>query len=328
MRKFSIVIPVYNVENYIQECLESVLKQTYEKLEIILVNDGSTDKSPIICDEYSKIDSRVKVIHKENGGLSSARNSGFNETSGEYIVFVDSDDWLHIDFIKHINDTINDAEVDVIVNNVVSYDEGNDVSKEQNYNLPIGKVYSGVEAFKHLYSQNEFWGAAWQFVVRREYLIKNNIVFTNGIYHEDERYSPELLLLTTKVGFCSQALYMYRLGRQGSIINNFNIKKEFDKIFIISDLMKLSNSTELSGIRSHLLQSRCTQLYVGLIKTSYKYLKLNNIQSKELADQLKELRYVLKFNNSIKYKIFYIAVTILGPIFLGKMLNSERYSNR
>lgn len=96
----SVIVPVYNVENYLCKCVDSIINQTYNNLEIILVDDGSTDGSASICDEYVLKDSRVKVIHKENGGVSSARNIGIAEASGEYICFVDSDDWLELDYFE------------------------------------------------------------------------------------------------------------------------------------------------------------------------------------------------------------------------------------
>ena len=101
--KISIVIPVYNVEKYLQECVDSVVKQSYKNIEIILVDDGSKDNSPKLCDELAKTDDRIKVIHKENGGLSSARNAGMKVITGDYFVFLDSDDyWTDLDFLKKI----------------------------------------------------------------------------------------------------------------------------------------------------------------------------------------------------------------------------------
>ena len=100
--KISVIVPVYNVENYLRRCVDSIINQTYKNLEIILVDDGSPDNCPVICDEYAQKDSRIKVIHKENGGLSSARNCGMDMATGEYIGFVDGDDWIESDMYKFL----------------------------------------------------------------------------------------------------------------------------------------------------------------------------------------------------------------------------------
>ena len=103
--KVSIIVPVYNIENYIRVCVESILAQTYESFELILVDDGSKDNSGILCDEYAAIDSRVKVIHKENGGVSSARNTGLQQAKGKWIMYVDGDDWIEPDMIESLIET-------------------------------------------------------------------------------------------------------------------------------------------------------------------------------------------------------------------------------
>ena len=102
----SVVLPIYNVENYIEKCMESVLNQTYKNIEIILVDDGSPDNCPIICDQYVKEDNRVKVVHKENGGLSDARNAGIKVANGDYITFIDSDDYVDKDYVEFLYNTI------------------------------------------------------------------------------------------------------------------------------------------------------------------------------------------------------------------------------
>ena len=109
MTKITIIVPVYQVEDYLDRCVQSLMKQTYSELEIILVDDGSVDSSPQMCDQYAKIDNRVKVIHKENGGLSSARNSGIDVATGDYIMFVDSDDYIELDTCQRLYELIDEA---------------------------------------------------------------------------------------------------------------------------------------------------------------------------------------------------------------------------
>ena len=119
--KVSIIVPVYNIENYIRVCVESILAQTYESFELILVDDGSKDNSGILCDEYAAIDSRVKVIHKENGGVSSARNTGLQQAKGKWIMYVDGDDWIEPDMIESLIEAAKATEADLVFGDYMKY---------------------------------------------------------------------------------------------------------------------------------------------------------------------------------------------------------------
>ena len=136
----SIVLPIYNVENYIEKCMESVLNQTYKNIEIILVDDGSPDNCPIICDQYVKEDNRVKVVHKENGGLSDARNAGIKVANGDYITFIDSDDYVDKDYVEFLYNTIEETDADIAIGgHRVIYDSGKIIEMELIY--PHGENY-------------------------------------------------------------------------------------------------------------------------------------------------------------------------------------------
>ena len=123
----SIIVPVYNKEKYIKKCVDSLIKQSYSDIEIILVDDGSTDKSPEICDEYAERDSRIRVIHRENGGLSVARNTGIENANGKYLMFVDADDWVAVDFCEAALKSISENDADIAVFGICYVEE-----KEQN----------------------------------------------------------------------------------------------------------------------------------------------------------------------------------------------------
>ena len=127
----TVVVPIYKVEKYLEKCIDSIIKQTYENLEIILVDDGSPDKCPQICDEYAKKDSRIKVIHKKNGGLSDARNAGIDIAKGEYITFVDSDDYIEKDYVEVLYDSIKENDSDMAIgSHKVIYENGTILNKE------------------------------------------------------------------------------------------------------------------------------------------------------------------------------------------------------
>ena len=217
----SVIIPVYNVEAYIRRCVDSILGQTYTNLEIILVDDGSTDSSPEICDEYAQLDSRVKVIHKENGGVSSARNRGLKESNGEYLTFVDSDDYLESTCFEKMYRGMEENDVDMVV---VGWKDQND--KEGFINRFINKECCRV------FEQNElpsliFFATVWGHLFRREDVI--SCFFDENIFYGEDT------LFTTKVFFEKRGkrifvigtpLYIYKQDREDSAINlSFNDKR-------------------------------------------------------------------------------------------------------
>ena len=121
--KITVIVPVYNVENYLNKCLDSILKQTYQNLEIIVVNDGSTDNSGTICQEYAQKDNRIVYIEKDNGGLSDARNAGLDRMTGSYVTFVDSDDWIEQDYVEVLYNKLTEYQADIAVGNYYSFNE-------------------------------------------------------------------------------------------------------------------------------------------------------------------------------------------------------------
>lgn len=144
--KVSIIVPVYNVEKYVERCIESIIKQSYKNLEIILIDDGSKDNSGKICDEYAQKDNRIKVIHKKNGGLSDARNTGLNIADGEYICFIDSDDYIHKDLVKDNLEKLIQQKADMICFNRFVINGEKIIEKPQLYNenMTTYDVISGI----------------------------------------------------------------------------------------------------------------------------------------------------------------------------------------
>ena len=154
----SVIVPVYNVESYLNRCIESLVRQTYKYLEIILVDDGSLDGCPHICDKWSERDNRIHVIHKTNGGLSSARNAGLKVAKGEYIAFLDSDDWIHTKFIEHLYITIKDYKVDIAACDICQvYTE----KQDEKINKLSVKIYSTEEALETLINGETIRAVAW-----------------------------------------------------------------------------------------------------------------------------------------------------------------------
>ena len=150
----SVIVPVYNVEKYLRQCLDSVLAQTYRELEIILVDDGSTDGSGAICDEYATRDSRIKVVHQQNGGLSSARNAGLDLATGEYVAFVDSDDYIHETMLELLYQALVENNADTVICNFERVDEKGDVISVRSLQPLANGVVSMEEALENLATPN------------------------------------------------------------------------------------------------------------------------------------------------------------------------------
>lgn len=202
----SVIVPIYKVEPYLRQCLDSIVSQTYTNLEIILVDDGSPDGCPAICDEYAAKDNRIVVIHKENGGLSDARNAGLEICKGEYISFVDSDDWVADNYIEIMLNAGNKEEADIIVSKYIA--TTSDFSYKIRYISDKSQTLNSIEATKKLWSADETtfvtaWGKLYKTVLWK------SIRFPKGFIHEDEYTTYKLLYSAKKTIFLDIPLYIY-----------------------------------------------------------------------------------------------------------------------
>lgn len=228
--KISVIVPVYNVEKYINQCIESVLKQTYKNIEVILVDDGSPDNCPEIIDIYAINDSRVKVIHKNNGGLSSARNSGIRVASGDYLTFLDSDDyWDDITAIETLVDQIDDFYADVISWGYKKYYEGTGIYKENDLSVQRDLLLNvkKEDALFNLVKHNCYIASAWNKLVKKELFNNNDLFFVEGILSEDIDWCARLALYANSFDVFNNSFYVYR-QREGSITKNISETNIFD----------------------------------------------------------------------------------------------------
>ena len=210
MAKISVIIPVYNVEKYIHKCVDSVIGQTMQDIEIILVDDGTKDCCGEICDEYAEKDSRIKVVHKENGGLSDARNAGMKYATGECVVFVDSDDYIKNDMLEYMYKNLLEYDADFSTCGV--YDVYGDHIIEQE-SMPV-KLVSGEEAFSYILQGTHIKGAIWNKMFRRSLI--EELEFPVGKTYEDVFYTCELMKKVKKVAVGTEPKYYY-IHRENSI---------------------------------------------------------------------------------------------------------------
>lgn len=225
MIKYSFIVPVYNTEKYLKKCLDSLVNQTYKDFEIIVVNDGSTDKSSSIISKYQKKYKNIIVIDKENEGLSMARNRGVQKSSGKYIIFVDSDDYVSNKLLEEVDKKIDDS--DILRFQIATEDE--EYTKINEYHEEEFESMCGYDAFKYL-SSYHFVEPAWCYVIRKNYYIENKFSFKKGVYHEDFGLIPYVIYKARKVKSVDFIGYYY-IQRNGSIMNNNDYKKTVKKAF-------------------------------------------------------------------------------------------------
>ena len=225
MIKYSFIVPVYNTEKYLKKCLDSLVNQTYKDFEIIVVNDGSTDKSSSIISKYQKKYKNIIVIDKENEGLSMARNRGVQKSSGKYIIFVDSDDYVSNKLLEDVDKKIDDS--DILRFQIATEDE--EYTKINEYHEEGFESMCGYDAFRYL-SSYHFVEPAWCYVIRKNYYIENKFSFKKGVYHEDFGLIPYVIYKARKVKSIDYIGYHY-VQRNGSIMNNNDYKKTVKKAF-------------------------------------------------------------------------------------------------
>ncbi|MBR4857561.1 MAG: glycosyltransferase [Clostridia bacterium] len=223
----SVIIPVYNVEEYLRECVDSVLNQTYKHFEIILVDDGSTDSSGKICDEYVENDERISAVHQKNGGLSAARNSGLSEAEGKYVYFLDSDDYITDNALETLVEIAEKDNSDIVFFDAVSFADTDDFEVSQNY-IRKNKYNTdlGINIFKLMTQNNEFHSPVYLMLFKKAFIDSNSLLFVPGILHEDMVFTYQALCLAQIVSQSSCTLY-YRRYRKNSIMTSSKTKKHF-----------------------------------------------------------------------------------------------------
>lgn len=213
MSYFSIIIPVYQTEKYMAECIESVLKQDFDDYELILVDDGSTDGSPAICDQYASQFEKICAVHKKNGGLSDARNTGINIATGQYLLFLDSDDfWSDSQFLKKLKIEIEHQDCDVMNFHYKYYYE--EENQYRDFFSPIDEEslwkMNADQRFQYLVEQNQYIASACNKAVSRELILQNNLYFRVGITSEDIEWCARLASCSKEMGGCNLDAYCYR----------------------------------------------------------------------------------------------------------------------
>lgn len=232
----SVIIPIYRVEKYLYKCINSVLGQGYKDIELILVDDGSDDSCPQICDDYAETDSRIKVIHKENGGLSSARNAGMMIAKGKYIWFVDADDWIGEDCVYSIWNKIQKYSPDILMFDADSVSETDQELYGTNY-MRRGKIipdvlFAGKDFFQKDYLNDAYRSSACINIFSQQYLKKHHLTFLDNYAHEDEDFTFRAIILAEKILYMDKIFYIRRY-RDNSLMTSAFHEKQISDFFQI-----------------------------------------------------------------------------------------------
>lgn len=318
MYNLSVIIPVYNVENYLKKCLDSVLNQTLKDIEIICIDDGSTDSSPDILKDYSNKDPRIKVITKENGGQASARNLGIKEAQGEYISFIDSDDFIEPEMLEKLYTKAKDNNLDMAMCKIATYDNQTGEIKDNVWYYMLG-VFREFE--KDIFSHKDTMEFTCNIAVtpynkiyKTSLLKDNNVLFPQGLIFEDEKFFFDTYLRAKRVSIVDEFLYYYRTNRKGSTVD-LNKENDYSDIIPISkqirETFKQTNNYEdykilLANRFIHLQLARFTQ-------TSPKYKeKFFSLMKEDLKETLTDKEIADNLESDVKFRV-------------SKILKSESY---
>ncbi|HHX59491.1 MAG TPA: glycosyltransferase family 2 protein [Epulopiscium sp.] len=316
----SVIIPVYNIEDYITRCIESVLNQSYKNFELLLINDGSSDDSGFICDKFSNKDSRVKVFHQENKGVSAARNLGIHKAKGKWVAFVDGDDWIEENSLgKLIENSFSNSNLDILI--AKSFiNNGKKVGEEHYVFSPslVGQAYNGVTvAIDKGYMRGSVWGV----IYNRHFLISNEILFPVGLRNGEDSIFFRLCILYAKgVGFSNVHFYNI-FERDGSASRNWSFERTFHMVnnvnyinnYISRHLVNLSS--DHLNLLDRLKYSTVSNIYNSL----YYSFSIKNyiVLTKSLKSELKEKLETGKINSvKNKVKILNLSTYLFGALVI------------
>ncbi|SCJ97883.1 Hyaluronan synthase [uncultured Blautia sp.] len=297
----SVIVPIYNVEKYLERCISSILEQSYNNIEVILVDDGSNDGCPIICDKFERKDARVKVVHKPNGGLSSARNAGLEQMKGEYITFIDSDDWVEVNFVERMVEAISKSKVDVVQ---CGYCKKNDDNVVYVSTLTNEIVYGKDKILKSFFVTQNYQTMACMKLYKSE--IFRKIKFHEGKNNEDTIYFADYIDKVNSIQVINDVLYNYYVNTN-SIMHSELTKRKVEDAYFSGEYMLKKCEEKYPEFTLYMRRNIC-DFSIGL------YMQADNSQKqlkKEIYKKFKN-NYILLVKSScldikkrLKFWLFY-----------------------
>ena len=312
--KISIIVPVFNCEQYLRQCIESVRSQSYQDIEILLVNDGSTDNSEEICKEYAEKYHNISLINKKNGGAADARNMAMVQSTGDYLMFLDSDDYFSGDFLVNLVQLFGDKpNLDFAFFRYKRYFQQSDLWEEPQMNIDENEIngITGAECLKYILENNKgFKWYSWLYVIKREFVLTNNLFFEKRKYYEDILWTPKIFLKAENVAYFDYPAYVYRLQRKGQLTSAYSTFENLnDSIYAANYWYKYLRQTKIDkDLKERLLRNFADNYFVSIWYSGF----LKSHEKSQLFSVLKENSHLLKYNNSFLSRFTAILCNTIG----------------
>ncbi|PLS01120.1 glycosyltransferase [Neobacillus cucumis] len=302
--KISVIIAAYNIENYIIKCLESIISQTFKELEIIVVNDGSTDNTLHLIKNFSKLDDRIVVIDKPNGGLSSARNAGLEIATGDYIGFVDGDDYIKEEMYEKLHQLCKKTQSEIAVCGYIRQYSNREVFSNSKNVIQ----YSSQEALRELISSRVLHDYAWNKLYKKE--LFENIRYPIGKMYEDVFTTYKLFFNSNKVAYIDEPLYYY-IQRDGSILRKGFSEKQFDQLEALEELKSFLTEKKITiydeELESRIVNVKCRMLFDITAGNAINKSSLHHTTAKALAKSI----FKRSFHHLLNHKISLLSKSII-----------------
>jgi len=310
---FSIIVPVYNVEDYLAQCLNSLLGQSYQNFEIILIDDGSTDSSGLLCDNYEKANGNISVYHTANGGLSIARNTGVLYSRGDYIIFVDSDDFVSSEMLENIcySAKINHMPDIIISNGWYTFLDNTKNISLINSMIEEALIYSGTgkEILETILDRQLSTVPLWSKAYKKDFWMKNNYKMKEGLIGEDSELTYKIILSADTISICP-AFYFYRKGRKNSILAKITPKRITDYLTTYGEWLNFCHNMKDKMFAEKLLSFHAKCYSLDILPSIY-YIRDKSVR-KEVLDKAKSLCCYIEHLESFWGKLLRISVKIVG----------------
>lgn len=311
--KVSIIIPVYNVESYLEECLNSAINQTLKEIEIICVNDGSTDSSLEILNKYKEKNYNLKIINQENKGISAARNEGIKVAQGKYVYFLDSDDYITLDAMKICYNEAEKNDLDILTFDAKCFMDPNYTGNtiDENYNrcdILDTNIYCGNEFYLISNNKGAYRSPVWLYFYNRKFIIENSLYFIEGIVHEDEVYTVNSLLLAKSIKYIPKKLFNRRFRDNSIMTSKLNKKRLYGNLAIANEVYKLYTNNKLDNEIKQILLEWIRVYYSNCLRISHA-LNLWDVRN-EIIEDINNKKDVMDINLEIKINKFNLFLDI------------------
>ena len=298
--KVSIIVPVYNVEDYLDECVNSLINQTMQEIQIILVDDGSSDQSGKMIDDYAASDNRVVAVHKENGGQSSARNLGFKHALGEYVLYVDSDDYIALNACEGLYETAVQFDADIVQGDLEN-EEKMILNNPSFRKIPSENQAVSTKQFLKEKVQTETYDIVpVLYFVRRSLIEREKLTFPEGYTYEDKLYTFQLLTVDATIVKIRFPFYFYRMDRPGSTTNHIVLKRGIDAVYICGEMYR-----HYLSLPKENMEENSAVVLISLYQLYNVYLKLSSSDRVCIMKQFDIKEYLSKLPSVRYYKALY-----------------------